>query len=70
MANGTHNDRYEQLYQKMVSQAATLHKRNKQRIKVSIILMMLMITMIMGTMNITDNMKMKTLITSLFYPFI
>ena len=62
MANGTHNDRYEQLYQKMVSQAATLHKRNKQRIKVSIILMMLLPFILAGIRWMTDSDKMVFLV--------
>lgn len=57
MSNGSHDDRYKQLYQKMVQQAAALHKRNSKRIKVSIILMILLPFILAAIRWMTDSNK-------------
>lgn len=62
MANGSHDNRYQQLYQDMVTQAAALHKRNKQRIKVSLIIMLLLPFILAGIRWITDSDKMVFLV--------
>ena len=62
MSNGSHDNRYEQLYQEMVTQAAALHKRNKKRIKVSIIIMLLLPFLLAGIRWMTDSDKMVFLV--------
>ena len=62
MDKNTHDDRYEKLYQEMVSEAAALHKRNKKRIKVSVIIMILLPFILAGIRWLTDSDKMVFLV--------
>ncbi len=62
MDNNKHDNRYEQLYNEMVSHAAGLHKRNKKRIKISIIIMILLPLVLFGIRWLTDSDKMTFLV--------